>query len=127
MVVFDFPITPRRTREEDVYEDLCYVTLRVTEVVHCLKQAALAPTVAFSAVSWKGPAFFGSSCAQQRIPCCAAAVLPSPGLMTHHLIFDACAGPLELWFSSRAQSGLPQCLRVALFNDIGGVCSEVSV
>lgn len=32
MVVFDFPITPRRTREEDVYEDLCYVTLRVTEV-----------------------------------------------------------------------------------------------
>ncbi|KAG0429492.1 hypothetical protein HPB47_023584 [Ixodes persulcatus] len=32
MVAFDFPVTPRRTREEDVYEDLCYVTLRVNEV-----------------------------------------------------------------------------------------------
>lgn len=32
MVPLEFPITPRRSKEEDIYEDLCYVTLRIPEV-----------------------------------------------------------------------------------------------
>nr|XP_042895082.1 protein vav [Parasteatoda tepidariorum] len=32
MVAFDFPITNHRSKEEDIYEDLCYVTLRISEV-----------------------------------------------------------------------------------------------
>ncbi|XP_076314023.1 protein vav-like isoform X2 [Tachypleus tridentatus] len=32
MVPFEFPMSPRRTREEDIYEDLCYVTLRLNEI-----------------------------------------------------------------------------------------------
>lgn len=58
MVVFDFPVTPRRTREEDVYEDLCYVTLRVNEVVPCLSQSGCAPKEQIPPHIEKGPAFF---------------------------------------------------------------------
>lgn len=32
MVPLEFPINPRRSKEEDIYEDLCYVTLRIPEV-----------------------------------------------------------------------------------------------
>ncbi|XP_035216160.1 protein vav-like isoform X3 [Stegodyphus dumicola] len=32
MVPLEFPISPRRSKEEDIYEDLCYVTLRMREV-----------------------------------------------------------------------------------------------
>ncbi|UYV68340.1 VAV2 [Cordylochernes scorpioides] len=31
MVQIELPTTPRRSKEEDIYEDLCYVTLRITE------------------------------------------------------------------------------------------------
>ncbi|GFU06550.1 protein vav [Nephila pilipes] len=33
MVTLEFPISPRRSKEEDIYEDLCYVTLRIRENV----------------------------------------------------------------------------------------------
>lgn len=41
MVQFDFPLSPRRTREEDVYEDLCYVTLRINEVQQMLEVCSI--------------------------------------------------------------------------------------
>ncbi|GFY35885.1 guanine nucleotide exchange factor VAV3 [Trichonephila clavipes] len=33
MVTLEFPISPRRSKEEDIYEDLCYVTLRIPCIV----------------------------------------------------------------------------------------------
>ncbi|KAG8191669.1 hypothetical protein JTE90_016456 [Oedothorax gibbosus] len=32
MVSLEFPINPRTCKEEDIYQDLCYVTLRISEV-----------------------------------------------------------------------------------------------